>query len=136
ARYKRLRFARTSEQLNAMQASLLEEALDCDLAAIEEQLEQLRAQPKSAPRLNPRRQALPAHLPRVAVHHEPESRSCSCGCALERIGEDISEKLAYAPGLFTVERHIRGKWVCAKCQTLTQARLPAQIIDKGIATAG
>jgi hypothetical protein len=26
--------------------------------------------------------------------------------------------------------------VCAKCQTLTQAPLPAQIIDKGIATAG
>jgi transposase len=38
--------------------------------------------------------------------------------------------------VFTVERHIRGKWVCAKCQTLTQAPLPAQIIDKGIATAG
>jgi transposase len=29
-----------------------------------------------------------------------------------------------------------GKWVCAKCQTLTQAPLPAQLIDKGIATAG
>src|SRR4249920_3800395 len=36
ARYKRLRFARTSEQLNAVQASLLEEVFDCDLAAIEE----------------------------------------------------------------------------------------------------
>jgi transposase len=136
ARYKRLRFARSSETLNGVQASLLGEALDCDLAAIEEQLEQLRERPKSTATHRPRREALPAHLPRVAVHHEPESKSCSCGCALTRIGEDICEKLAYEPGAFTVEQHIRGKWVCAQCQTLTQAALPAQVIDKGIATAG
>ena len=112
------------------------EALDCDLAAIEEELEQLRERPKSAATHRPRREALLVHLPRVVVNHEPEVKSCSCGCALTRIGEDISERLAYEPGVFTVERHIRGKWVCAQCQTLTQAPLPAQIIDKGIATAG
>jgi len=38
--------------------------------------------------------------------------------------------------VFTVERHVRGKWVCSKCQTLTQAPVPAQFIDKGIPTAG
>ena len=38
ARYKRLRFARTSEQLNAVQASLLLEFLYCDLSSIEEHL--------------------------------------------------------------------------------------------------
>ena len=72
-------------------------------------------------------------------HHEPESTTCTtegCGCTLKRIGEDVSEKLDYTPGLFTVERHIRGKWACAKCQTLTQAPVPAQIIYKGIPTAG
>ena len=72
-------------------------------------------------------------------HHEPESTTCTtagCGCTLKRIGEDVSEKLDYTPGLFTVERHIRGKWACAQCQTLTQAPVPAQIIDKGIPTAG
>jgi len=37
---------------------------------------------------------------------------------------------------FSVERHVRGKWACAKCQTLVQAAVPACIIDKGIATAG
>ena len=36
----------------------------------------------------------------------------------------------------TVERHIRGKWACAKCETLIQAPVPAQIIDKGIPTSG
>jgi len=55
---------------------------------------------------------------------------------MKRIGEDVAEKLDYAPGVFTVERHIRGKWACAKCQTLTQAPVPAHVIDKGIPTAG
>ncbi|MCR8718021.1 IS66 family transposase, partial [Pseudomonas syringae] len=36
----------------------------------------------------------------------------------------------------TVERHVRGKWVCDDCETLIQAPVPAQVIDKGIPTAG
>ena len=35
-----------------------------------------------------------------------------------------------------MERHIRGKWVCRRCETLIQAPIPAQIIDKGIPSAG
>ncbi len=42
----------------------------------------------------------------------------------------------YVPGEFTVERHVRGKWACAQCETLIQAPIPAQVIDKGIPTAG
>lgn len=48
----------------------------------------------------------------------------------------MAEKLDYVPGVFTVQRHVRGKWACAKCQTLIQAPVPAQVIDKGIPTAG
>ena len=55
---------------------------------------------------------------------------------LERIGEDVSEKLDYTPGVFEVERHIRGKWVCRRCEPLIQAPVPPHIIDKGIPTAG
>lgn len=57
----------------------------------------------------PKRTALPADLPRVDCHHEPENTRCACGCALKR----ISEKLDNTPGVFTVECHIRGKWTCA-----------------------
>jgi len=35
-----------------------------------------------------------------------------------------------------VERRIRGKWVYNQCETLIQAPVPAQLIDKGIPTAG
>jgi len=33
----------------------------------------------------PKRTALPADLPRVDCHHEPENTRCACGCALKRI---------------------------------------------------
>ena len=138
---KRWKFGRSREQLDSAQASLLDEAIDADIAAIEAELQTLAAAPltDAAPRKPPKRAALPPELPRIDQHHEPESTTCTtagCGCTLKRIGEDVSEKLDYTPGLFTVERHIRGKWACAKCQTLTQAPVPAQIIDKGIPTAG
>jgi len=38
-------------------------------------------------------------------------------CQMRRIGEDVAEKLDYTPGTFSVERHIRGKWACAQCET-------------------
>jgi transposase len=38
--------------------------------------------------------------------------------------------------VFTVKRHVRGKWVCDDCETLIQAPVPAQVIDKGIPTSG
>jgi transposase len=35
-----------------------------------------------------------------------------------------------------VHRHIRGKYACRCCQSITAAALPAQIIDKGIPAPG
>lgn len=137
AQLKRVKFGKKSEQLDAEQKALFDEAVDADIAAIEAQLEELLAAKKpSEPKERPKRTALPAHLPRVERHHEPENTTCACGCALKRIGEGVSEKLDYTPGVFTVERHIRGKWACSHCRTLTQAPVPAEIIDKGIPTSG
>ena len=101
---KRWKFAARSEKLGHEQQSLLDEAIDADLAAIELELERLSTEPKTKDAPNkPRRAPLPANLPRVNVHHEPESTVCGCGCELKRIGEDVSEKLDYTPGVFTVE---------------------------------
>lgn len=134
---RRWKFAARSEQFHGAQGSLLEEAITADLEAIDAELAALRSAPLTQPpKEQPKRAPLPAHLPRVEVRHEPERTLCSCGCAMKRIGEDVSEKLDYTPGLFVVERHIRGKWACAKCQTLIQAPVPAVVIDKGLPTAG
>ena len=134
---KRFKFAKRSEQLSPDQASLLDDLIDTDIAAIEAEPEALQPAPVEAKvRLQPKRAALPPQFPRKLIHHEPENSHCRCGCALKRIGEDASEKLDYTPGVFTVERHIRGKWACEQCETLIQAPVPAHVIDKGIPTAG
>ena len=137
---RRLKFAAKSERHSADQRQLLEDELDSDLAAVEQEIEQLRpAQPAATALQQPKRAPLPAQLPRHEIRHEPACTTCrtpGCGCQLKRIGQDVAEKLDYVPGVFTVERHIRGKWACAKCQTITQAPVPAHVIDKGLPTAG
>lgn len=135
---KRHKYARTSEALNQQQRSLLDELTNEDIAAIEEQLEihSQQLQPEKKEKIQPKRAPLPSELPRKTIEHEPDKTHCECGCQLKRIGEDVSEKLDYIPGTFTVERHVRGKWVCDSCETLTQAPVPPQVIDKGIPTSG
>jgi len=135
ATLKRWRYDRHSEQLDAVQRSLLDESIDADIEAISLEIEALRETPLAVPKSQPRRVALPASFPRREIRHELDHTDCRCGSELERIGEDVSEKLDYTPGVFSVERHIRGKWVCRQCETLIQAPVPAHIIDKGIPTA-
>ncbi|WP_428776520.1 IS66 family transposase [Vibrio sp.] len=135
---RRHKFARRSETLNVYQVSLLDDVIDADIGAIEEELARASEQiagPVQKKR-QPKRTPLPPELPRTIIQHEPDNTTCSCGCTLKRIGEDISEKLDYQPGTFTVERHVRGKWACEHCETLIQAPVPAQVIDKGVPTSG
>jgi transposase len=138
---KRLKFAAKSEAFNAEQKSLIEETLDADLAALAAEIEvHQSSKPAPGDKQQPKRQVLPAHLPRREIHHEPEDTTCGCGQPMQRMGQDVAEKLDYQPGVFTVERHIRGKWVCSCCQQkgdgrLVQAPVPAHVIDKGIPTS-
>ena len=139
AQIRRIQFGRKSEQLSAPQKALFDEALDGDLAALERELDELRdtsTKSLDKEKQQPKRAPLPAHLLRIEFRHEPEATACACGCALRRIGEDVSEKLDYTPGSFTVHRHIRGKWACNQCQTLIQVPVAPDIIDKGIPTPG
>ena len=133
---KRLKFAAQSERYSAEQKSLLDETLDADLAAVAAEIEALQPARATGERQRPRREKLPAHLPRRDVRHEPESTTCGCGQALQRIGEDVAEKLDYEPGVFSVERHIRGKWMCKCCETISQAPVAPHVIDKGLPTSG
>jgi transposase len=134
---KRIKFAATSEVYTADQQRLLFETVDTDLEALQAEIEQLApTEPSTQGKRQPKRTALPASLARRQINHEPASTTCGCGCQLKRIGEEIAEKLDYQPGVFTVERHVRGKWVCGHCQTLVQAPVAPHVIDKGIPTAG
>jgi transposase len=140
---RRLKFAATSERFASTlvpeQRSLLEETLDTDLAELAQEIERERGQAGDKDKTEnkqPRRTSLPPHLPRRDVVHEPAHTTCGCGKPLQRIGQDVAEKLDYQPGVFTVERHVRGKWACRCCQKIVQAPVPAHVIDKGLPTAG
>ncbi len=134
---KRLKFAARSEAYTSEQKSLLEETLDSDLVAVAAEIEAMDPSTKAAgEKQPPKREKLPATLPRREIRHEPENTTCGCGTPMQRIGEDVAEKLDYQPGVFTVERHIRGKWVCKCCEKIVQAPVAPHIIDKGLPTTG
>lgn len=125
-------FSASSEQLNAQQKALFDESVDADIAAPEAELETLKKPPPGEKKQAvPKRTVLTQDLPHVEIRHEPDCTTCACGCELKRVGEDVTQKLDYTPGVFTVQNHVRGKWACRGCRTLTQAPVPAEIIDKG-----
>ena len=112
--------------------------IEADLAAVASEIDGLQQESAAVSpqeKKQPKRLPLPANLPRREIRHEPESSTCRCGCQMKRIGEDVAEKLDYEPGVFTVERHIRGKWVCKCCEKITQAPVAPHVIDKGLPTS-
>ena len=57
---KRLKFAARTERFNAEQKSLLEEAIDADLAALAQEIEQRQPAKDNTAKQQPKRAALPA----------------------------------------------------------------------------
>lgn len=136
ATLRRQRFGARSEQFNAEQHGLWDAALDEDIAATAAAVEQL-SPPRERERAQPKRQALPAELPRVEERIEPVSCTCgACGGELHSIGEEVSEKLDLKPVEFFVRRIIRPKLACRACETIqTPPALPT-LIERGIPAPG
>ena len=132
-RLKRQRFGRSSEQLDAKIAQL-ELTLE-ELEASAMQLESVIA-PLPVVEVEPAqpvRKALPAHLPRERIVHQPACTCPSCGGVLKVLGEDVSEVLEYVPACFKVIRHVRPKLACGNCQSITQSPAPSRPIARGLA---
>ena len=141
ARHKAWKFGARTERMNAAQRQMFEDTAAEDEADLQAQLDALQAasaEPQAAERAKrqPRREKLPEHLRRIEHHHEPADTTCSCGQPMQRVGEDVSERLDVVPAEFIVHRHVRGKWACRCCQTLVQEPVAPQVVDKGQPTAG
>ena len=138
ARLKRWRFGSSSESLYTSTQAVLFDHILADTETEDRAAEEAKKPPASPPRAKGQavRQALPASLPRIEHHHELTDTHCACGQALKRIGEEVSEQLDCVPAQFFVLRHLRGKYACACCQTITAAPMPAQMIDKGVPAPG
>jgi transposase len=136
ARLKRMKFGRSSEQL------------DEKIAQLEFSLEELEANAAAAvppearanaPASKPVRKPLPGHLPREPRVHEPLTGSCNCpecGGTLRALGEDVSEVLEYIPEHWKVLKHVRPKYSCSACQKIVQAKAPSRPIERSYAGPG
>ena len=132
---RRMRYGVKNEAMSAEQRSLFEDDVVQDIAAVEAELK-LPATPAPS-RTRSGRQALPEHLERVEVRHEPDSCTCSaCQSNLIKIGEDISEQLDIEPARFFVIRHIRPQYACRQCETITAAPVAPAVIDGSLAAPG
>jgi transposase len=140
ARYRRTEFGRSSEKLarETEQLELALETLETD------QAERLaKASPAVAAAVEtaagaqkPARRPLPQHLPREELRHPAPCTCPSCGGALRKIGDEVTETLDYLPGRVKVVRHIREKRSCRVCDTVVAAPAPDHAIARGRAGAG
>src|SRR5207237_10297407 len=94
ARLKAWKFGAKTERMNAEQREIFEETLAADQADLEAQLAALqasstvnRSEPDKQHRRQPKREALPPHLPRLDQRIEPEDTRCptpECGRPMVR----------------------------------------------------
>ncbi|UYY76803.1 IS66 family transposase [Sphingomonas sp. R1] len=140
ARLRRMKFGQSSERLLLL-ADQLELSLE-DLEAAHAHatcvIAGRTAEEPASESNQPRRQPLPAHLRREEVlHPAPAADGCtSCGGAMARLGEDVTEVLEYVPGRFHVVRHVRPKLACKRCDAISQAPAPSLPVPRGRAGPG
>src|SRR5690349_22407925 len=140
ARYRRAEFGGSSEKLGreAEELELALEALETDQA---ERLATASpavaaAVETAAEAQKPARRPLPEHLAREDLRHPAPCTCPSCGGALRKISDEVTETLDYVPGRFKVVRHIREKLSCRVCDTVVGAPAPDHAIARGRAGAG
>ena len=80
------------------------------------------------------RRDFPGHLPRRRIVY-PAPTSCPCcgSSKLSKIGEDIAETLDVVPRQWFVTEHVREKFSCRACETITQPPAPFHTIARGFA---
>ncbi|MET3970641.1 IS66 family transposase [Bradyrhizobium sp. S3.9.1] len=129
---QRMQFGRRSERIDPDQLALGLEDVDGDIARIEEEHPTGSSE---AAATQPRRRALPDHLPREDVLLDVQGDVCSCcGSALHLVGESVSEMLDWVPAQLRVIRTTRPKYACRSCNKVMQVAAPERVIAGGLAT--
>ena len=85
------------------------------------------------------RKPLPKSLERrrVVFELEESQRQCQhCHIPMQKIGEDVSERLEFIPASLQVIEEVRPKYACAKGCGVAAAPKPAAPIEKGLPGPG
>lgn len=134
AQLRRQHYGAKSERVPAEQLGMFDEVETESLK--EEPLEETITVPEHERCKRGKRLKLPEHLPREEVIIDIDSKTClHDGAELKFIGEDISEKLEIIPAKVKVIRTIRKKYACSKCESVTSAPAPLELIPKSIASS-
>lgn len=128
------KFGRSTESSNALQLSLFEEEVAAPLPEDDalETVSYTRRKKQKGRNLDT------SQLPRERQIHDlpDEQKLCACGCALKKIGEDISEQIDFVPAQLKVIEHVRPKYICRTCEMIKSQPKPPSPIPKSMATAG
>jgi transposase len=111
------RFVRTSEIQNETQPELFDEA-DAETETGKEDEGEKETITYQRNKRKAGRKPLPKNLTREERINDlgEDEKTCSCGTRLERIGEDINEKLIIEEPRIYVERTVTPKYVCPCCK--------------------
>jgi transposase len=83
-------------------------------------------------RKKPARKPFPDDVPRERVV-EPAPSCCACcgGTRLAKLGEDVTETIEVIPRQWKVIQHVREKFTCRDCESISQAPAPFHVIPRG-----
>src|SRR5712671_757018 len=136
AKMKREMFGPRSERSQRLidQMELQLEELAVGLGEDAAKLEAASVEVRGFTRRKATRRDFPDHLPRRRIVH-PMPASCPCcgGTRLSKIGEDVTETLDVVPRQWFVTEHVREKFSCRSCETITQPPAPFHVIARGFA---
>ncbi|NKB59571.1 MAG: IS66 family transposase [Alphaproteobacteria bacterium] len=124
---RRHQFGSRSESLDQLELMLEEE----EIARAAEAPARKDTESPAGEKRRPKRRPLPDHLPRNETVLAAGEVCVSCGGALKRLGDDVTEELEYVPGRFVVNRIVRPRTACACCERFHQAALPSRPIERG-----
>lgn len=120
------RFAASSEKQTVVQPDLFDEGLLIE-ADDDNKNDEPEQQHIDYVRKKPQRKSKnldTSHLPREKryIDLSEEEKRCACGCDLEKIGEEIKEEIEFQPSQLKVIEHVRLKYTCRACETVSMPR--------------
>jgi transposase len=134
---KREIYGPRSERARRLIDQLELELEELEVSATEDELRAERDAAKTTTvaafsRKRPARKPLPEHLPRERVI-VPGPAACTCcgGARLSKLGEDVTETLEVIPRRWKVIQHVREKFSCRDCETISQAPAPFHVVRRG-----
>lgn len=136
AKLKHERYGQSSERSAALEqlelklSELEEDASEAEAAA-QIAVGRAKVEVKSFERRKPARRPLPEHLPRERIVYPSPAACPCCGGALHKIGEDLTETLERIPSRWKVIQHVREKFSCRSCESITQPPAPSHPIERG-----